>query len=94
MLGGIVGSESLKQSGQEQNQQGKAQEAQGQLSDLGGGMMDRAKGTVGGAVASAMGDTKGEAIYKDLHDTGKTKQRGVEAELDQKAEAEARARQS
>jgi uncharacterized protein YjbJ (UPF0337 family) len=41
MLGNLIGAESLKQEGIQQNREGKAQEAQGQLSDLGGGIADR-----------------------------------------------------
>ena len=43
-LGGLVGNESLKQTGIDQNREGKGQEAEGQLSDLGGGVSDRLKG--------------------------------------------------
>lgn len=40
-LGGLIGNESLKQAGAQQNQEGKGQEAAGQLSDLGAGVSDR-----------------------------------------------------
>ena len=36
-LGNVFGSDSLKQSGAEQNQRGKGQESEAQLSDLGSG---------------------------------------------------------
>ena len=37
-VGGLLGSQELKNRGAEQNEEGKRQEAQGQLSDLGGGI--------------------------------------------------------
>jgi len=85
MLGNLVGAESLKQEGIQQNREGKAQEAQGQLSDLGGGIADRAKGALGGAVAGLTGDTAEQQRRQLQHDQGKTLQRGVEAEIDKQA---------
>merc|ERR1711977_409680 len=78
-VGNLVGAEGLKKEGRDQNAQGQAREAQGQLSDLGSGVADRAKGTVGGAVAGAMGNEKAQKDFQDQHDTGKTLQRGAEA---------------
>ncbi|KAM3530429.1 hypothetical protein MY4038_004963 [Beauveria bassiana] len=87
-LGGLVGHEGLKNAGREQNLEGQQQEAKGQLSDLAGGVSDRAKGVMGGAMASAMGDESGKAHYDQMRADGKAAQRGVEADLEKKAEAE------
>lgn len=84
-VGNLVGAEGLKKEGREQNQQGQAREAAGQLSDLGGGMADRARGTVGGAVAGAMGNEQAKKEYEAQHDTGKTLQRGAEADINKQA---------
>lgn len=86
-LGGLLGAESLKQAGAQQNQAGKEQEARGQLNDLGSGISDRISGTVGGAVASVTGNEGAKAQYQAQHDQGKTQQRGVEADLDKQARA-------
>ncbi|KAK4506820.1 hypothetical protein PRZ48_000553 [Zasmidium cellare] len=88
-VGGALGLEELKSEGQKQNEEGKAQEAAGQLNDLGGGIKDRVTGTVGGAVAGITGDREQQAKYQAQHDQGKTLQRGVQSELDKKAQAEA-----
>jgi uncharacterized protein YjbJ (UPF0337 family) len=87
-LGGLIGSESLKQQGRDQNQAGQEQEAKGQLNDLGKGVSDRVTGAVGGAVASLTGDREGQAKYADQHDEGKSRQRGVEMDLSAKADAQ------
>ncbi|EMC99178.1 hypothetical protein BAUCODRAFT_31509 [Baudoinia panamericana UAMH 10762] len=87
-IGSLTGMESMRSAGERQNQEGKGQEAQGQLSDLGGGMADRAKGAVGGAFHSLTGDEEGKARAERQHDQGKTLQRGVESELDKKADAQ------
>merc|ERR1712169_74771 len=68
-VGNLVGSADLKQQGREQNLQGQSQEAKGQLSDLGKGAGDRAE----------------QQRYADVHDEGKTRQRGVELDLDKQA---------
>jgi uncharacterized protein YjbJ (UPF0337 family) len=86
-LGNLIGNESLKQQGAQQNQEGKEQEAKGQLSDLGSGIADRVSGTVGGAVAGVTGNEFDKAKYQAKHDQGKTQQRGVEADLDKQARA-------
>ncbi|OQU99763.1 hypothetical protein CLAIMM_05350 [Cladophialophora immunda] len=87
-IGNLVGSENLKQQGREQNLQGQGQEAQGQLSDLGKGVSDRAQGAVGSAVAGLTGDRTEQAKYNEMHDEGKTRQRGVELDLDKQAAAQ------
>ncbi|KAI5462610.1 hypothetical protein BGZ63DRAFT_384317 [Mariannaea sp. PMI_226] len=87
-LGGFIGNESLKNSGRQQNLEGQQQEARGQVNDLGSGMGKRFQGTVGGAMANITGDSEGQAHYQRMHDEGKTQQRGVEADLQRKAEAE------
>ncbi|OCK82573.1 hypothetical protein K432DRAFT_292968 [Lepidopterella palustris CBS 459.81] len=81
-IGGFIGAEGLKQEGIQQNREGKGQEASGQLSDLGQGVKDRVGGTLGGAYAALTGD-RSEAERRQIqHDEGKTRQRGVEADLD------------
>ncbi|OAA69505.1 CsbD-like protein [Cordyceps fumosorosea ARSEF 2679] len=87
-LGGLVGHDGLKKAGRQQNLEGQQQEAKGQLNDLAGGVSDRAKGVVGGAMATAMGDESGKAHYDQLRADGKAAQRGVEADLEKRAEAE------
>lgn len=84
-LGNMIGNESLRRDGIQQNQEGKGQEAKGQLSDLGHGMAGRAQGALGGAMAGLTGDTEKGQAYKDMHDEAKTKQRGAEADMDKKA---------
>lgn len=87
-IGNLIGSEDLKQQGREQNFQGQGQEAKGQLSDLGKGISDRAQGALGSAAAGLTGDRTQQAKYQDLHDEGKTRQRGVEMDLDKQAAAQ------
>ncbi|KAI1327335.1 hypothetical protein F5Y16DRAFT_198918 [Xylariaceae sp. FL0255] len=87
-LGGLVGSESLKASGRNQNQEGQAQEAKGQVNDYVGGVQDRVTGTLGSAVAGVTGNAKAQQDYQDQHDAGKTQQRGAEFDINKKAEAE------
>ncbi|KAH7326243.1 hypothetical protein B0I35DRAFT_474914 [Stachybotrys elegans] len=86
-LGGLVGNESLKEAGRRQNLEGQEQEAKGQLSDLGSGMAGRAQGTIGSAVTALTGDKEGQAHYEQMRAEGKTQQRGVEHDLNKKAEA-------
>jgi uncharacterized protein YjbJ (UPF0337 family) len=87
-VGNLTGNENLKQQGREQNMQGQGQEAKGQLTDLGQGISDRVQGTVGGAIAGLTNDRQAQAKYADLHDEGKSRQRGVEADLDKMAQAQ------
>ncbi len=86
-LGGLIGNESLRTAGEQQNQEGKAQEAQGQLRDLGEGIAGRAKGAVGSAVAGVLGDDNAKKDFQATQDEAKARQRGVEADLDKKAGA-------
>ena len=85
MVGNLVGAEGLKQEGIQQNKEGKAQEAQGQLSDLGGGVADRVRGAVGGGIAGVLGDKDEQEKRRLQHDTGKTLQRGAEADIQKQA---------
>ena len=87
MVGNLIGSDQLKADGIQQNQAGKEQEAQGQLNDLSSGIADRAKGTVGGAVASLTGNVEAQKASQEQHDRGKTLERGVESELQKQADA-------
>ncbi|KAK0635168.1 hypothetical protein B0T17DRAFT_481973 [Bombardia bombarda] len=86
-VGGVVGSENLKQSGREQNLAGQEQEARGQVTDYASGVADRVAGTVGGAFAGVTGDRVKQAEYQSQHDTGKTQQRGAEHDIVKQAEA-------
>jgi len=89
-LGGVVGNESLKQAGREQNRAGQEQEARGQLSDFTSGVGDRVSGAVGGAVAGLTGDRAKQDAYQAQHDSGKTQQRGAEIDIQKQAEARER----
>ena len=80
-FGGLVGSEGMKQQGQEQHAVGQQQEAKGQLNDLGKGVQDRVGGTVGGMVAGVTGDREEQKRREAQHDLGKTLQRGAEADI-------------
>lgn len=65
--GNLIGNESLKQGGREQNERGQGQEAKGQLTDLGQGVGDRVSGAVGGAFAGLTGDRAGQEKYANQH---------------------------
>jgi uncharacterized protein YjbJ (UPF0337 family) len=84
-IGNLIGSEDLKRQGREQNESGQAQEAKGQLSDLGSGVGDRVTGAVGSAVAGLTGNRADQERYADLHDEGKSRQRGVEMDINKRA---------
>lgn len=84
-VGNLVGSESLKREGREQNLQGQGQEAKGQLADFGQGIGDRVAGTVGGGAAALVGDREEQRRWQERHDEGKTRQRGAEADIDRAA---------
>ncbi|ROT37743.1 hypothetical protein SODALDRAFT_334872 [Sodiomyces alkalinus F11] len=86
-VGGLVGSAELKEQGRQQNREGQQQEARGQINDLTSGMGNRIQGAVGGAVASLTGDESGQQHYENLHDVGKTQQRGAEHDIQKQAEA-------
>ncbi|KAH9900173.1 hypothetical protein F4778DRAFT_740449 [Xylariomycetidae sp. FL2044] len=90
-VGGVTGAEGLKAAGRRQNEEGQAQEAKGQVSDYAGGVGDRVTGAVGGAVAGITGNKAAQADYQQQHDEGKTQQRGAEADITKKAEAESAA---
>ena len=81
-VGGLLGNENLKQQGREQNLSGQGQEAKGQLSDLGQGVSDRVQGVVGSGIAGLTGDRAAQQKYNDMHDEGKSRQRGVELDMD------------
>ncbi|KAI4273837.1 MAG: hypothetical protein LQ337_004367 [Flavoplaca oasis] len=86
-MGGLIGSESMKKEGAQQNAEGKGQEAQGQLSDFGSGVQDRVKGAVGGMAAGITGDREKEEEMRMKHDDAKTKQRSAEADIQKQADA-------
>ncbi|KAK4191176.1 hypothetical protein QBC35DRAFT_401907 [Podospora australis] len=86
-IGGLIGSENLKQSGRQQNLEGQEQEARGQLNDLASGVADRVAGTVGSGVAALTGDRVKQAEYEQQHDVGKTQQRGAEHDIKKQTEA-------
>ncbi|CAK7271649.1 hypothetical protein SEPCBS119000_004714 [Sporothrix epigloea] len=87
-VGGLLGSESLKAAGREQNQSGREQEARGQVNDFVTGASDRVKGVVGGGIANLAGNPQAEADYQQQHDIGKTQQRGAEFDIQKQAEAQ------
>lgn len=87
-LGGLIGNESLKAAGREQNRSGQEQEARGQVNDFVSGAADRVKGTVGGGIANITGNPQAEAEYQRQHNVGKTQQRGAEVDIQKQAEAE------
>jgi hypothetical protein len=51
---------------------------------LGEGVGDRVQGALGSVGAAVIGDRAKEQEYRDQHDEGKVRQRGVEAELAKK----------
>lgn len=85
MLGNATGYESLRQEGIDQNARGKETEAQGQLQDLGSGATERVAGGVNKVKAAVMGDREEEQKAEQTHDTGKLKQKGTEAEIQERA---------
>lgn len=80
----MIGSESLRRAGVEQNAAGKEAEAKGQLQDWGQGVQNRAQGALGTIGAAVGGDREEEQKWKDLHDEGKVRQRGAEADMAKK----------
>jgi len=87
-LGGLVGSESMQQEGQQQNASGKGMKAEGQLADFGSGLKDRAQGAIQGGVAGLTGDREKQEKYQTMHDDAKTKQRSAEQDMQKVAEAQ------
>ena len=83
-VGNIIGNESLRRGGAEQNAAGKEQEAKGQLKDWGEGIQNRAQGALGSVGAAVTGDRAKEQEYRDQHDEGKVRQRGAEADISAK----------
>lgn len=55
---------------------------------MAGGVASRVQGTVGGAISGLTGDKEGQEHYDQMRADGKAQQRGVEADLQKKAEAE------
>lgn len=88
-IGGLVGSQQLKQDGREQNLSGQGQEAKGQLNDYTTGIGNRVQGTVGSAAAGLTGDHDGQAEYERVHAEGKSRQRGAEHDIIKEQEAKA-----
>ncbi|GKZ28210.1 hypothetical protein AbraIFM66950_000021 [Aspergillus brasiliensis] len=80
-LGNLIGNEGLRKAGQEQNAAGKQAEAEGQVRDWQEGVKGRAKGAVGKVAAAATGDDEEEQKWRDIHDEGKVRERGVEQEV-------------
>jgi len=83
-IGNMVGNESLRRTGAEQNAAGKEQEAKGQLKDWGEGIQNRAEGAIGSVGAAVRGDREEEQKLRDMHDEGKVRQRGAEADMAKK----------
>ncbi|KAI2786191.1 hypothetical protein POX_g08573 [Penicillium oxalicum] len=80
-IGNAIGNQILRQAGAQQNAAGKEQEAKGQLKDWGHGIEDRAQGHLGAVGAAITGDREGQKKYEDMHDEGKVRQRGAEADM-------------
>lgn len=80
----MLGNENLRRAGVEQNAAGKEQEAKGQLKDFGQGVQNRAQGALGSIGAAVKGDREEEEKFRDLHDEGKVRQRGAEADMAKK----------
>ncbi|KAN0083455.1 hypothetical protein V8E54_002543 [Elaphomyces granulatus] len=80
-IGNMIGNESLRQEGVRQNAEGKSQEAMGQVQDFGDGITKRVQGALGSVGAAITGDRESEAKWRDIHDEGKTRQRGAEADI-------------
>ena len=77
----------MKQAGRDQNLSGQQQEARGQVNDFASGVTDRVTGSLGNAAAALGGDRAAQEEYQRQHDTGKTKQRGAEYDIQKEAEA-------
>ncbi|KAE8147817.1 putative mismatched base pair and cruciform DNA recognition protein [Aspergillus avenaceus] len=84
-LGNLIGNENLRRQGEDQNLRGKGAEAEGQLKDFGEGAADRVQGGLGKVAAAATGDRGEEEKWTRLHDEGKVRQRGAEADMQRKA---------
>lgn len=80
----MIGNENLRRAGVEQNAAGKEQEAKGQLKDFGQGVQNRAQGALGAVGAAVSGDRSEEQKFRDMHDEGKARQRGAEADMAKK----------
>ncbi|KAJ5297217.1 uncharacterized protein N7443_008110 [Penicillium atrosanguineum] len=80
-VGNMIGNDNLRRTGAEQNAAGKEQEAKGQLQDWGEGIQNRAQGAIGSVGAAITGDRTGEEKFRDMHDEGKVRQRGAEADM-------------
>ncbi|KKY25109.1 putative mismatched base pair and cruciform dna recognition [Phaeomoniella chlamydospora] len=87
-IGGVLGSENLKQSGENQVNKGKETEAKGELSDLANGTYDRVAGAASNIVSAVTGDREAQATSQDQHDSGKAKIRGVQAREQSKLDAQ------
>ncbi|RPB24271.1 hypothetical protein L211DRAFT_837654 [Terfezia boudieri ATCC MYA-4762] len=80
-VGNLTGNAALKDAGARQEQEGQEQKAAGQIKDLTSGAADRVAGTIGSGMASLTKNTEAQADFQKQHDQGKTRVRGVEAEL-------------
>jgi len=86
-LGGLVGSESVKQAGAKQYRDGKQQEATGRLDDLASGISARVVGATGATISGLTGNTPAKDAYEAQHDDGKARQRSVEKDLHKEEQA-------
>ncbi|KAF7715336.1 Uncharacterized protein PECH_007251 [Penicillium ucsense] len=80
-IGNAIGNQGLREAGAKQNAAGKEQEAKGQLKDWGQGVENRAQGHLGAVGAAITGDRAKQQEYEDIHDEGKVRQRGAEADM-------------
>ena len=92
-VGAAIGNENLRRDGASQTARGEEEEARKQVHEWGNSVGDRVKGKVGEFVSGPgfggdeeqrLKEEKERMKYKDLHDQGKMRQKGVEAEIDQR----------
>ncbi|KAJ5790153.1 uncharacterized protein N7518_007164 [Penicillium psychrosexuale] len=80
-VGNLIGNQTLRRTGAEQNAAGKEQEAKSQLQNWGEGIENRAQGAIGSIGAAVTGNRSEEDKYRDLHDEGKAHQLSAEADM-------------
>jgi indoleamine 2,3-dioxygenase len=88
-VGTLIGNESLRRQGEEQNEKGKEEEAARQVRDWGEGVGQRVKGKAGEVYSSMKPEEPGQEgvdrlKYKQMHDEGKAKQEQTHEEIDRR----------
>ncbi|KKA29250.1 hypothetical protein TD95_002051 [Thielaviopsis punctulata] len=79
--GGVLGSDTLRESGRRQNIQGTGQQARGEERDWATGTGERVKGTVGSAAAGLTGNPMERERYEEMRQEGKARVRGTEHDM-------------